>query len=231
MNSLRYMYFDWTILLLLPAFILSIFAQSRVNRTFNKYSKVISSQGMTGEQTARKILDANGIGDVKIERQPGNLTDHYDPATKTVKLSEGVYGVQSISAIGVAAHEVGHAIQHAKAYQPVKVRNFFVPSANIGSRFGPWMVIFGIVLSIPVLINIGIVLFSLAVLFYLVTLPVEFDASKRAVACLENYGMIYSDEIDGVKKVLGAAALTYVAAAAMAVSNLLRLVLLSNRRR
>lgn len=227
----NYYGFDiYYLILVLPAFIFSLYAQFKVKGTFNKYSKVYNSRGMTGADVARAILNKSGLYDVKVEAYPGELTDHYDPRTKVVRLSQSVYGSNSISAVGVAAHETGHAIQHKDGYAPLVLRSTLVPVANIGSSIGPTMAILGLVLSMPLFINLGIILFGVAVLFYLVTLPVEFNASYRAIRTLEDTSMLNSNEINPAKKVLRAAAMTYVASAAVAIASLLRLILLANRR-
>lgn len=219
------------LVLVLPAFIFSLYAQFKVKGTFSHYSKVHNSRGMTGADIARTILDRSGLNDVRIEAHPGELTDHYDPRTRVVRLSQSVYGSTSVAAIGVAAHETGHAIQHKDGYAPLVLRSTLVPVANIGSSIGPTMAIIGLIFSIPFIINLGIILFSAAVLFYLVTLPVEFNASGRAIRTLEDTGMLNYNEIDPAKKVLRAAAMTYVASAAVAIASLLRLILLANSRR
>ncbi|MDE6055061.1 MAG: zinc metallopeptidase [Lachnospiraceae bacterium] len=224
-------YLDPTYLLVLIGAVLSIIASARVNSTFNKYAGVRSMSGMTGAQTAEAILRSKGIHDVRVEHIRGNLTDHYDPSKKVVRLSDSVYNSTSVAAIGVAAHECGHVMQHHEGYAPLNIRTALVPAANIGSKAGIPIVILGLILgSNSVLINIGIWVFSLAVLFQIVTLPVEFDASRRALACIEQYGIVTSDERSKSAKVLKAAAYTYVAAAAASVLQLLRLVMLSGRR-
>ncbi len=224
-------YFDPTYFLVLIGAVLCIYAQMRVNSTYQKYAKVPSRTGMTGAQAAQKILGMSGIYDVRIEHVGGNLTDHYDPANKVLRLSDSVYGSTSIAAIGVAAHECGHAVQHQQEYSPLKIRSALVPAANIGSKAGIPLIILGAFLGMnQVLIQIGIWVFALAVLFQVVTLPVEFNASGRALAMLGDYGMMERDEVGGCRKVLKAAALTYVAAAASAILQLLRLVLLFGRR-
>ena len=226
------MYFDYYYLILVvPALLISIFAQFKVKSTFSKYSKKISQRNITGTQAAEFLLRANGISDVKLGRIKGDLTDHYDPTDKTLRLSDSTYNSTSIAAIGVAAHETGHAIQHAKKYFPLVFRRVLVPIANIGSSAGPWLAILGIVMSFPLLTDIGILLFAGAVLFYLVTLPVEFNASNRALKILKQNNVLSSDELKGVKKVLSAAAMTYVASALVAMANFLRLVLISRNRR
>lgn len=227
-------YFDPTYMLVLIGAVLCIIAQLRVSSTYNKFSKVRSRTGMTGAQAAQRILQMSGIYDVRVEHISGSLTDHYDPTHKVLRLSDTVYGSDSVAAIGVAAHECGHAVQHDKGYAPLQIRSALVPVANIGSKAGIPLIILGAIMGMnQVLIQIGIWVFALAVLFQVVTLPVEFNASGRALAMLGNYGMLANDEVKSCKKVLSAAALTYVAAAASAILQLLRLVLLfgGNRRR
>lgn len=227
-------YFDPTYILVLIGAILCIWAQMRVNSTYRKYARVRSRSGLTGAQAAQKILQLSGIYDVRIEHVRGELTDHYDPAHKVLRLSDSVYGSDSIAAIGVAAHECGHAVQHNKGYAPLSVRTALVPAANIGSMAGIPLVLLGALLGMnQILIQIGIWVFALAVLFQVVTLPVEFNASGRALAMLGDYGMLERDETGSCRKVLSAAALTYVAAAASAILQLLRLILLfgNSRRR
>ena len=226
-----YHYVDWTYLLVVIGALLSIIASARVNSTFSQYSRVRSMTGMTGAEAAQRILQYNGIYDVQVRQVRGNLTDHYDPRNKTLNLSDSVYGMCSVAAIGVAAHECGHAIQHKENYGPLAIRSALVPAANIGSKLGIPIILVGVLLSYnQVLIQIGIWVFALAVLFQLVTLPVEFNASARAVACLNSYGILVGDEVASCRKVLKAAALTYVAAAASAILQLLRLILLFGRR-
>jgi Zn-dependent membrane protease YugP len=202
-------------------------ASARVRTTFAKYSKVRSLSGMTGAQAAERILQSAGIYDVAVMHVNGNLTDHYDPRNKTLKLSDNIYGQSSVAAIGVAAHECGHAIQHNEGYVPLRLRTAIVPVANIGATISWPLILIGLFLGYSqTLINIGIILFSCAVLFQLVTLPVELNASSRAVRILDETGILYGEEISHTKKVLGAAALTYVAAAAASILQLLRLMLL-----
>ncbi|MCD8039248.1 MAG: zinc metallopeptidase [Lachnospiraceae bacterium] len=224
---------DWTYILVLIGAIISIAASARVNSTFNRYARERSRSGMTGAQTAQTILNNNGIYDVRVEPVRGNLTDHYDPRTKTVRLSESVYASTSVAAIGVAAHECGHVIQHHENYAPLNIRTALVPAANIGSQLGIPIIIVGLLFGGggSLLVNIGIWVFSLAVLFQLVTLPVEIDASRRALACIERYGIVTREEKSKSAKVLRAAAYTYVAAAAASVLQLLRLLLLFGNRR
>ena len=220
-------YFDPTYILIIIAAIISLIAQWRVNSAFSKYSRVASMSGMTGAQAARMILQSNGINDVSVQRISGKLTDHYNPSTKVLNLSESVYGSTSVAAIGVAAHECGHALQHARGYFPLSLRTALVPVANIGSQLSWVFIIVGAILSFnQTLITIGIIMFSAAVLFQLVTLPVEFNASARALEQLESNGILYRDEVSQTRKVLSAAALTYVAAAATAILQLLRLIIL-----
>jgi len=224
------MYFDiYYLILVIPALLLSMFAQAKVTSTFSKFSKRGSHSGITGEQAARRILDANGLSHIRIERIAGNLTDHYDPKANVIRLSESVYDKASIAAAGVAAHEAGHAVQHSTNYAPIKWRNSVLPVASIGSQAAIPLAFLGLLLGFEPLVTVGIFLFAAVVLFQLVTLPVEFDASKRATVILDEWGLLNETEIKGVKKVLGAAALTYVAAALTALMNLLRLILLSRR--
>ena len=226
---------DWTYILVLIGAILCMAASAKVNSTYNKYSKVRSMTGMTGAQVAQKILQYNGIYDVQIEHVRGNLTDHYDPSKKVLRLSDSVYGSTSVAAIGVAAHECGHAVQHQVGYVPIKIRSALVPAANIGSKLGLPLILLGVIFggAGSTLAQIGIWVFALAVLFQVVTLPVEFNASSRAVQALDQMGILAGQEVSQCRKVLSAAALTYVAAAASAILQLLRLVILfgGNRRR
>lgn len=220
-------YYDSTYLLVIIGAVLTIVASARVNSTFNKYKKVRSATGMTGAEAARRLLNNAGINDVSIEHISGNLTDHYDPSQKVLRLSDATYGSSSVAAIGVAAHECGHAIQHFEGYAPLKIRSTLVPAANIGSRLGIPLCFLGMLLSFnQTLITVGIWVFSLAVLFQIITLPVEFNASSRAIRLLDETGILYGQEIKDTKRVLGAAALTYVAAAAASILQLLRLVLI-----
>ncbi|MDO4331091.1 MAG: zinc metallopeptidase [Eubacteriales bacterium] len=225
-----YYYYDVTYLLVIIGAILSMIASAGVNSTFKKYSRVRSMSGMTGAQTARRILDQNGLQSVKIEHINGNLTDHYDPRSKVLRLSDATYSSTSVAAVGVAAHECGHAVQDNESYGPLRIRSRLAPAANFGSRFGLPIFVLGLVFGAnEILMQIGIWVFLLAVLFQLVTLPVEFDASKRALAMLEGYGILGTQEAEGSRKVLKAAAMTYVAAAAAAILNLLRLILIARR--
>jgi Zn-dependent membrane protease YugP len=219
------------LILVVPTLILSFIAQIKVKSTFAKYSKISCSRKITGQDAAALLLRTNNINNVRIEGVRGSLTDHYDPSKKVLRLSQPVYGSPSIAAVGVAAHETGHAIQHAVSWSPLVMRSTLVPVANIGSSIGPWLAIAGLGFSFPLLVNIGIILFSGAVLFYVITLPVEFNASDRAIKILRSNNVLNEQELKGVKKVLTAAALTYVASALTAIMSLLRLVLLSKRRR
>lgn len=221
-------YFDPTYILVLIGLVISLIASGKVKGTYAKYSKVRSRSGMTGAQAADRILKSAGLYEVRIEHIAGSLTDHYDPRTKVLRLSDSVYGSASVAAIGVAAHECGHAMQHNEEYGPLRFRSALVPVANLGSRISWPLILVGIIfggLGSP-LVQIGILMFTLAVLFQLVTLPVEFNASNRAVKLLDSQGILASDEVSGTRKVLSAAALTYVAAAATSILQLLRLVIL-----
>lgn len=229
-----YYYMDWTYLLLIVGAVITIIASSRVNLTYKKYSKYKSTSGLTGAQTAEKLLRSQGIYDVKVRHISGNLTDNYNPMNKTLSLSDATYGETSVAAVGVAAHECGHAIQHAKGYVPIKIRGVLVPFANWGTRLSWILIIAGLLFSSQssqTLLNAGIFAFSLAVLFQIITLPVEFNASSRAMVLLENTGILRSDELKYTKKVLSAAAMTYVASAASSLLQLLRLVVLFGGRR
>ena len=225
-------YFDPTMLLILPALLLAMWAQFRVQSTFRKYSDMPSAQGWTAAEMAADLLARNGLGSVRIERVRGSLTDHYDPRTNTLRLSDTVYGSTSLAALGVAAHECGHAMQEAEGYKPLRIREKIVPVAQIGSWAAMPLFVLGLVMSWEPLLTAGIIVFSLVVAFYLVTLPVEFDASGRALEQLEGGGYLSSAETDDAGRVLRAAALTYVAAALQAVLQLLRLLVLAggNRR-
>lgn len=226
------MYLDSSyIMIILPAFLLSVIAQIWVKTAFSKYSKIQSRRGISGAEAARIILRANGVSNVGIEAISGSLSDNYNPSNHVLSLSEPVFGKTSLSAIGVAAHEAGHALQHARGYAPLGLRSTLVPIAGIGSSFGPYVAIAGIFFGIPILVDVGIILFSAAVAFYLITLPVEFNASGRAVEALRSNAILTEDELTGVKRVLSAAAMTYVASTLSAIASLLRLILLRGRRR
>lgn len=225
------MYFDPTYILVIIGLILSLGASAMVNGTFSQYAKVRSMSGMTGAEAARRVLNAAGIYDVRIERVAGKLTDHYDPRNKVLRLSESTYGSTSVAAVCVAAHECGHAIQDQVQYGPLVLRSTLVPLANFGSTAAWPVFLLGLVMSIQPLLTLGIIFFGLAVLFQLVTLPVEFNASGRAVRILEETGILGSQELSGGKKVLRAAAMTYVASLAASVLQLLRLIILAGGRR
>lgn len=222
--------FDSTIVYLLPAMIFALYAQSKVNTTFSRYLRVSTYKGYSGYDVARSILDQNGLRDVPIEMAPGRLSDHYDPRNRVLRLSREVYNGNSIASVSVAAHEVGHALQHAGGYIPLSFRNAMFPIARFGSS-AAWFFIIAGFLVLPELMNIGILLYSAAVLFQIVTLPVELNASSRALKLLDNNGFITKDEYGPSQKVLKAAALTYVAAMATAIAQLLRLIAIRNRRR
>ncbi len=208
--------------------LLSIIASGMVKKTFRKYSKVAAASHLTGAEVAQAILKSEGIYDVRVERVSGSLTDNFNPSTKIVNLSESVYGSESVAAIGVAAHECGHAMQHNEDYFPLKIRSAILPAANFGSRYGLWIVILGLIISFfRPLVFIGVVLFSFGVAFQIVTLPVEFDASKRALETLSSMGILEPDEMEGAGAVLKSAAMTYVASAAASVLSLLRLILIA----
>lgn len=227
-------YFDPTYILVLIGVVLSLLASGLVKSTFSKYSKMRNMRGITGAEAAERVLHSAGIYDVRVERVSGNLTDHYDPKSKVLRLSDSVYDQTSVAAVGVAAHECGHAIQHAKGYAPLKLRSTLVPVANFGAQIAWPLILIGLLFSSgtsSVLINIGIIAFSAAVLFQIVTLPVEFNASNRAIRMIADTGMMQGEEIKAAKKVLNAAALTYVASAASAVLQLLRIILLTGGRR
>ena len=227
-------YYDPTYVMVLIGVVICMLASANVNRTFQKYSRIRSHSGMTGREAAERLLHANGIYDVTVQRVAGNLTDHYDPRNKTLNLSDSTYASASVAAIGVAAHECGHAVQHANGYAPLKIRGSLVPVANFGSTLAWPLILIGFLIqgnASVLLINLGILLFSAAVLFQIVTLPVEFNASSRALKSLETNGILYTEEVADTRKVLRAAALTYVASAASAILQLLRLILISGGRR
>lgn len=229
------MAFDWTYLILvLPAMLFAMAASAGVNSTYAKYSKQYSSKNITGAQAARLVLDKNGLQNIPIEQIAGKLTDHYDPTANVIRLSGDVYNGTSTASIGVACHEVGHAIQHAVGYTPIKIRSAIVPITNIGSKIAVPLILGGILLSslgqiFVTIAYIGIIAYSLTMIFQLVTLPTEFNASSRALATIKSYNILTSDELKGAKKVLSAAAMTYVAALAVAVAQLLRMVIIVNK--
>ena len=226
------MYFDYYYLVLVvPTLLLSLYAQFKVKSAFSKYSQVQTMRKISGKEAAALLLRSNSISNVTIQRVGGSLSDHYDPSHKVLRLSEPVYDKTSIAAVGVAAHETGHAIQDKEKYAPLVLRSTLVPVANIGSTAGPYLALAGIIFRMNLLLNIGIILFACAVLFYLITLPVEIDASRRALKVLEHNAVLNQEELRGAKRVLSAAALTYVASALTAMANLLRLILISRDRR
>lgn len=218
------------IILILPAFLISLIAQIKVSSTFSKFSKTINMSGLTGAAAAEKVLLSHGVTNVKVERVGGNLTDHFDPRTNVIRLSDSVYDSTSVAAVGVAAHEAGHAVQYAQGYTPIKIRNTILPVVNFGSRFSFIAILLGIVFASDLLITAGIILFSFATLFQIITLPVELNASKRAMQTIRGQALLSDDEAVGAKKVLTAAAMTYVAAVIMSIAQLLRLLLLNRRR-
>ena len=226
------LHFDYYYLILVvPALILSFLAQWKVKSTFAKYSRIPTKSGITGHEMAERLMLSSDVRGVRVSTIQGSLTDHYDPSGKVLRLSEPVYGKTSVAAVGVAAHEMGHAIQDKIGYAPLILRSTLVPVANIGSSFGPILAFAGLFFGFHMLTNIGIILFSGAVLFYFITLPVEIDASRRALKILEGTSMLTSEELSGVRSVLTAAAFTYIASALTALANLIRLILLSKDRR
>lgn len=231
------MYIDWTyVVLVLPAVLLSLWASSNVNSTYARYSKQLNSRGMTGAEAARRLLDANGLRNVSVEMTEGELTDHYDPKANVIRLSAGVYGGRSTAAVGVACHEAGHAIQHSVNYAPIKIREAIVPITNLGAKLSMPLIILGLLLGsmsqlFIYLAYAGVALYGLCAIFQLVTLPTEFNASSRALASIEGMGLLQGEELDGAKRVLRAAALTYVAALAVTLMQLLRFALIVSSRR
>ena len=225
-----FFYFDWTYLVLvLPAILLAAWASANVNRTFKKYANQHSRRGITGAEAARKVLDANGLYHIRIEHISGSLTDHYDPRGNVIRLSDSVYGNTSTAAIGVACHEAGHAVQHAVGYAPIKLRTAIIPITNIGSKLAMPLILLGLLFmntQLYYLVYAGILCFSFSALFQLVTLPTEFNASRRALSAIESGNLLYDNELAGAKKTLRAAALTYVAALAVSLAQLLRLFLI-----
>lgn len=234
MGGFGFYYFDYTYFVyIVPALIITMIAQIRVKSAFSKYSRIGTMRNLTGAQAAEAVARFGGASGVQVQRIDGSLTDHFDPRTNVISLSDDVYSSSSVAAVGVAAHEAGHAIQHAKGYFPNKVRAALVPVTNIGSNLAIPIVVIGLILPVQYsfVVNFGIVLYSLAVLFQLVTLPVEFNASYRAIRALDEAGILYPDELEGAKKVLTAAAMTYLAASFAAILNLLRLLALAGNRR
>ncbi len=209
------------LIFMMPALLICMAAQMHIQSTFSRYSRVHGARGLTGAQAARRILDHSGLGFVQVEQVAGTLSDHYDPRTKVVRLSSATYGQTSVAALGVAAHEVGHAIQHAAGYAPLNLRNAIIPVTRIGSQLSVPLILLGLILALPGLVSVGIAAFSLLVLFQLITLPVEYNASRRAIAHLESMDILYGEELIGAKKVLSAAALTYVAALLQSLTQLI----------
>lgn len=232
-----YYYFDWTyVVLVLPCVILALWASANVNSTFKRYSSVASMRRITGAQAAQRVLSVNGVTGVRIERVSGNLTDHYDPKSNVIRLSDNVYDSVSVSAIGVACHEAGHAVQYAQHYAPIKLRAAIIPITNIGSKLAMPLILLGLVLSVFMeasygFVYLGIACFGLSLVFQLVTLPVEFNASRRAMQAIESVGLLTEDEQRGARKTLSAAAMTYVAATAVSLAQLLRLLVIFGGRR
>ena len=228
------MWYDYYyFILVIPAMLVSLWAQIRVKGTYSKMSKLQNTRGLTGAQAAQRVLSYYGITDVRIEPVAGSLTDHYDPRDNVIRLSQGVYNASTIAAVGIACHEAGHAAQHAESYKPIAVRNAILPVANIGSSSGLWIAVIGLMLNWTILVQIGIILYAFVALFQLVTLPVEFNASSRALKVIDETGMLQDEEYKGARKVLSAAAMTYVAALLVSIMSLLRLILRarSNNRR
>lgn len=237
MPGLYYYGFDFTyVLLVLPCILLALWASANVNSTFKKYSGQFSSRGITGAEAARRVLSANGVTGVRIESVPGNLTDHYDPKSNVIRLSQNVFSSSSTAAIGVACHEAGHAVQYAKSYGPIKIRAAIIPITNIGSKLAMPLILLGLALSFLegmsyAFVYLGIACFGLSLVFQLVTLPVEFNASRRAMAAIQQGDILTKEEQVGARKTLRAAAMTYVAATAVALAQLVRLLLIFGRRR
>lgn len=237
MPGLYYYGFDFTyVLLVLPCMLLALWASANVNSTFKKYSGQFSSRGITGAEAARRVLSANGVTGVRIESVPGNLTDHYDPKSNVIRLSQNVFSSSSTAAIGVACHEAGHAVQYAKSYGPIKVRAAIIPITNIGSKLAMPLILLGLALSFLegmsyTFVYLGIACFGLSLVFQLVTLPVEFNASRRAMVAIQQGDILTKEEQAGARKTLRAAAMTYVAATAVALAQLVRLLLIFGRRR
>ncbi len=227
--------FDWTYLVfIVPCIIITLICQINVKSTFSKYSKIRNSRNLTGAQAAEYVLRKNGVTGVRIEQVAGSMTDHFDPRTNVIRLSETVYNNTSVAAVGVACHEAGHAVQHAEGYMPNKIRSAVLPMAKIGSQLSWILILLGLIFTAKigfVMLYIGIILFSLSVLFTIATLPVEFNASKRALECIKESDLLYGEEYTGAKRTLQAAAMTYVAAALTAIMQLLRLIIIANNRR
>lgn len=226
-----YYYDPYYWMILVPAMLIALLAQLNVSATFNRYSRVASRRGLTGAQAAEAVLRAHGVYDVRIERVSGRLSDHYDPRSNVIRLSDGVYGSTSVASLGVAAHEAGHAVQYAQGYGPIKLRTAIIPVCNIGSQLSILLIVLGLIFYFPALFGVGVILFAVAVVGQVVTLPVEFNASRRAMASLRDAGLLEQEELRGARKVLTAAAMTYVAALLVSIAQLLRFLLAFGGRR
>lgn len=226
-----YYYDPYYWMILVPAMLIALLAQLNVSATFNRYSRVASRRGLTGAQAAEAVLRAHGVYDVRIERVSGRLSDHYDPRSNVIRLSDGVYGSTSVASLGVAAHEAGHAVQYAQGYGPIKLRTAIIPVCNIGSQLSILLIVLGLIFYFPALFGVGVILFAVAVVGQVVTLPVEFNASRRAMASLRDTGLLEQEELRGARKVLTAAAMTYVAALLVSIAQLLRFLLAFGGRR
>ena len=226
-----YYYDPYYWMILVPAMLIALLAQLNVSATFNRYSRVASRRGLTGAQAAEAVLRAHGVYDVRIERVSGRLSDHYDPRSNVIRLSDGVYGSTSVASLGVAAHEAGHAVQYAQGYGPIKLRTAIIPVCNIGSQLSILLIVLGLIFYFPALFGVGVILFAVAVVGQVVTLPVEFNASSRAMASLRDTGLLEQEELRGARKVLTAAAMTYVAALLVSIAQLLRFLLAFGGRR
>ena len=226
-----YYYDPYYWMILVPAMLIALLAQLNVSATFNRYSRVASRRGLTGAQAAEAVLRAHGVYDVRIERVSGRLSDHYDPRSNVICLSDGVYGSTSVASLGVAAHEAGHAVQYAQGYGPIKLRTAIIPVCNIGSQLSILLIVLGLIFYFPALFGVGVILFAVAVVGQVVTLPVEFNASRRAMASLRDTGLLEQEELRGARKVLTAAAMTYVAALLVSIAQLLRFLLAFGGRR
>lgn len=226
-----YYYDPYYWMILVPAMLIALLAQLNVSATFNRYSRVASRRGLTGAQAAEAVLRAHGVYDVRIERVSGRLSDHYDPRSNVIRLSDGVYGSTSVASLGVAAHEAGHAVQYAQGYGPIKLRTAIIPVCNIGSQLSILLIVLGLIFYFPALFGVGVILFAVAVVGQVVTLPVEFNASRRAMASLRDTGLLEKEELRGARKVLTAAAMTYVAALLVSIAQLLRFLLAFGGRR
>ena len=226
-----YYYDPYYWMILVPAMLIALLAQINVSSTFNRYARVASRRGLTGAQAAEAVLRAHGVYGVRVERVAGRLSDHYDPRSNVIRLSDGVYGSTSVASLGVAAHEAGHAVQYAQGYGPIKLRTAIIPVCNIGSQLSILLIVLGLIFYFPALFGVGVILFAVAVVGQVVTLPVEFNASRRAMASLRDTGLLEQEELRGARKVLTAAAMTYVAALLVSIAQLLRFLLAFGGRR